>query len=125
MVDEGGGGGEGEGGGGEGGGGEGGEGEGGGGEGEGGGGEGGSGGGSAAAAGGGGGGGHVVTSQKVVATVRLRIEMAQFSVLVAPPACRKATALTVTGVEAATDVMFVEVSEVGLIQSEHFLELVL
>ena len=55
--------------------------------------------------------------------MRLRIEMAQFND--APPACRKATALIVTAVEPATDVIFVEASEVGLTQSEHILELVL
>ena len=54
--------------------------------------------------------------------MRLRIEMAQFND--APPACRKATALIVTD-EPATDVIFVEASEVGFTQSEHILELAL
>jgi hypothetical protein len=80
---------------------------------------GGGGGGGGAAAAGGGGGGHVVTSQKVVATVRLRIEKIQD-----PSPWRKAILLI--GVAAAY-VRVVsckrEASEVGLIQSEHFLEL--
>ena len=57
--------------------------------------------------------------------MRFRIEMAQFSVDPEPPACRKATAVIVTAVDAAVDVIFVEASEVGSTQSEHILELVL
>ena len=57
--------------------------------------------------------------------MRLRIEMAQFSVDPAPPACRKATAVLVTAADAAVDVIFVEASEMGLTQSEHILELLL
>ena len=54
--------------------------------------------------------------------MRLRIERVQGGVEFV---CRKATALIGTAVEPATDVIFVEASEVGLTQSEHILELVL
>jgi hypothetical protein len=73
--------------------------------------------GGAAAAGGGGGGGDAFASPKVVATMRLRIERVQGGAAVD---CRKATALIeVIEVAAAAVRMLVEVSEVGLTQSEH------
>ena len=61
----------------------------------------------------------LATSQKSVATARLRIERVQS----VPPkiACRKATALIVGSpvIEPAFVMMRVEASEVGLTQSEH------
>jgi hydrogenase maturation factor HypF (carbamoyltransferase family) len=69
--------------------------------------------------GGGLGGGHIVraASQKVVATMRLRIERVQGGVAVD---CRNATALIeYVVVPAEAVMMLVEFSEVGLTQSEH------
>ncbi len=53
--------------------------------------------------------------------MRLRIEMAYAAAL----PCRIPILVIVTADVAAFDVMLVEVSEVGLTQSEHILELVL
>ena len=69
----------------------------------------------------------MVTSQKVVATMRLRIERVQGGVALLG-VCRKANLLTVGGALAtlsgeSVDVIF-EISEMGLTQSEHFFELV-
>ena len=70
---------------------------------------------------GGGGGGHA--SAKVVETMRLRIEMAQGGVEFV---CRNATALIVGSSRAGLVVMIcVEISEVGLTQSEHLSSVVL
>jgi len=65
------------------------------------------------------GGGHVVraASQKVIATIRLRIERVQDGVA---PSCRKAIRSIEVLLSALLGVrMLVVVSEVGLTQSEH------
>ena len=62
---------------------------------------------------------HRAASQKVVATMRLRIERVQGGVAVA---CRKAIRSIEVLVAVVVGVrMLVEFSEVGLTQSEHFL----
>jgi hypothetical protein len=78
------------------------------------------GGGEAIGGGGGFGGGHVVraASQKVAATMRLRIERVQEGVALA---CRKAIRSIEILVATPDDRMLVEFSEVGLTQSEHLL----